>query len=209
MRRRLLDLCCGAGLASWGYWRSFRFSEVVGVDISDFSGVYAFDFVQADFTTLTYDFLLDFDFIHVSPPCQAYSKITPDRSIHPRLIKNAHRLCKASGLPHVIENVEGSSRELSPTVVADGAYFGLKMARRRYFHASGVSGRWLAAGSQKFGSVHHTTNRQHLIDVMGLESFVRGGSLRRMTLDHMIEGIPPVMTWALASAFFPDVLRVG
>src|SRR5262245_55739464 len=103
---KILDLCCGAGLASAGYWLSGCFTEVVGIDIRDMSGVYPFDFIQGDAFNLDYEFLARFDFIHASPPCQAYSRATPEqaRALHPRLIPNAHRLLKAWGGPHVIEN---------------------------------------------------------------------------------------------------------
>jgi len=50
---RLLDLCCGAGLAAWGYWRSGAFSEVVGVDINPMP--YPFDFICGDALTLDYE----------------------------------------------------------------------------------------------------------------------------------------------------------
>jgi hypothetical protein len=91
---RLLDLFCGEGLAAWGYWLSGRFSEIVGVDINpEMSSSYSFDFVCADALTLDYEFLLQFDFIHASPPCQGYSKMTPDQSKHPRLIPGTHLMC--------------------------------------------------------------------------------------------------------------------
>src|SRR5215207_8218785 len=116
--RRLLSLFCGGGLACWGYWRSGRFSEIVGVDIADHSAAYAFDFIQADALALDYDFLLDFDAIHASPPCQAYSTLTPEqyKPNHPRLIEPTRQMLEAVGVPFVIENVPGSVRELRPNL---------------------------------------------------------------------------------------------
>ena len=73
----LLDLYCGTGVGAWGYWRSGRFSQIVGVDTDDekLAG-YSFDKINANALSLDYDFLAQFDFIHASPPCQAYSKMT-------------------------------------------------------------------------------------------------------------------------------------
>lgn len=133
---KMLDLCCGAGLAAAGYWLSGCFTEIVGIDTRNMSSCYPFDFIQGDAFKLDYEFLSQFDFIHASPPCQAYSKATPEhaRSRHPRLIPNAHRMLKAWGGPHVIENVEGSGAELRPTIRLSGLDVGLPMIRYRLFH---------------------------------------------------------------------------
>src|SRR5271165_5200281 len=64
---RLLDLFCGAGGASMGYHRAGF--EVVGVDAIDQPN-YPFEFHRGD--ALNYP-LAGFDFIHASPPCQAYT----------------------------------------------------------------------------------------------------------------------------------------
>jgi DNA (cytosine-5)-methyltransferase 1 len=113
---KLLDLFCGEGLAAWGYWRSGRFSEIVGVDLNpQMKGRYAFDFILGDVQALTYDFLDQFDFIHASPPCQAYSYITPDQTRHARLVAATRLMLYASGKPHVIENVQGQLRSCAPT----------------------------------------------------------------------------------------------
>lgn len=72
---KLLDLFCGEGLAAWGYWLSGRFSHIVGVDINlQMRSRYSFDFIEGDVLSLDYEFLSKFDFVHASPPCQAYSK---------------------------------------------------------------------------------------------------------------------------------------
>lgn len=135
--RRCLDLCCGEGLAAWGYWLSGRFHEIVGVDSNaDVGRKYAFDFICGDALKLDYEFLSQFDFIHASPPCQAYSNLTPDKSKHPRLILPIKHMLFASGVPHVIENVPGSQLDLRPNLVISGEYFGLPSGRERYFYVS-------------------------------------------------------------------------
>ena len=67
---RLLDLFCGAGGASKGYHDAGF--EVVGVDINNQRN-YPYEFHKADAMTFPLD---GFDFIHASPPCQAYSITT-------------------------------------------------------------------------------------------------------------------------------------
>jgi hypothetical protein len=137
MKRRMLDLFCGGGLAGAGYWQSGCFSEIVGVDINpDFGYVYPFDFVAGDAIKLDYEFLLEFDFIHASPPCQFYSAITPKwaRNRHPRLIPPVHLMLYATGKPYVIENVPGSGHDLRPNFFLSGLDVGLPLDRPRLFH---------------------------------------------------------------------------
>lgn len=197
---RLLDLCCGGGLAAWGYWRSGCFSEIVGVDIADMSRPYPFDFIQADAFTLDYEFLSDFDFIHISPPCQGYSSLTPDQSKHDRLIPAALLMCVASGLPHVVENVRGSTRDLGPNLVINGNYAALPMERRRYFRVSTLRAarRLIKRSAASHVSPHSgLLTRSQLIDAFGLTDFpVR--KLRFLTERHILEGVPPAFTTLIA-----------
>lgn len=208
---RLLDLCCGEGLASWGYWQSARFSEIVGVDINpDMSNRYAFDFVCADIRTLAYDFLLDFDFIHASPPCQAYSKITPDQSKHMRLVAATHLICRAAGKPYVIENVEGSSRELRPNLVMDGHSVGLPLERLRYFYVSLLPKplRLLKSGESVYLHGGKYVSRDEMVRVMGLE-MISPARLKLLTRDGIEQGIPPQFTQRIAELVLPNKYRVG
>jgi DNA (cytosine-5)-methyltransferase 1 len=115
VRPRLLDLFCGAGGAAMGYHRAGF--DVVGVDIWP-QPHYPFEFVQAD-ALLFVEGLLgpawggwelsEFDAIHASPPCQAYSAGARMRTgfdkTHPRLIEPIRDLLISTGLPYVIENV--------------------------------------------------------------------------------------------------------
>lgn len=208
--RRMLDLYCGEGLASWGYWRSGRFSEIVGVDINpEMRTRYSFDFVCASALTLTYAFLEQFDFIHASPPCQAYSKITPDRSKHVRLIAATHLMLVAAGKPYCIENVEGSGQELRPNLVMNGAYFGLPSDRRRYFHVTGLKDcrllrMTLGANIQVHGG---KAKRTDVIAALGL-SIIPDRQLKKITKHGMEQGVPPMMTSWIAENLFTEV-RIG
>lgn len=225
---RLLDLYCGEGLAAWGYWLSGRFSEVIGVDIDpEMRRSYSFNFICADALSLTYDFLLDFDFIHASPPCQAYSKITPDKSIHPRLILPTRLMLEAAGKPFVMENVEGSGAELRPNLALSGRDVGLRMLRKRYFHISSglaahpdmsidrrikVSTRQLinhlpGANVNVHGGKEYISRAQ-LIEAFGLEC-IPEKRLARLTKEGIEQGIPPRFTQRIAEAVIPNKFMVG
>lgn len=214
---RMLDLCCCQGVGAWGYWRSARFSEIVGVDVVDYGRVYPFDFVQADALRLDYDFLLDFDFIHASPPCQAYSKLTRDKDKHLRLIAATHLMLAAAGKPYVIENVEGSSRELKPNLCLSGWDVGLNMTRRRYFHLSWISDvrasqiRSCPATHQR-ASINSAdyVSREAMIDTMfrGVDD-VSTKYLSQVTRYGLEQGIPPVMTRQIADMLPGGKFMIG
>lgn len=136
--KRLLDLFCGAGGASMGYHRA-GFC-VTGVDIEPQKN-HPFEFVQADALSLSMDFLRQFDAIHASPPCQAYS-ISRNNGCHknaPELIVQTRDLLRAIGKPYIIENVVGAP--LFEPIMLCGASFGLgasgmDLPRHRLFELS-------------------------------------------------------------------------
>lgn len=131
---RLLDLFCCAGGAAMGYHRAGF--DVVGVDIAP-QPHYPFEFVQAD--ALEADCLVEFpldefDAIHASPPCQAYSTITPARDAHADLYVPIRQLLMTLPVPWVIENVIGAPYRSG--VVLCGSMFGLRVRRHRNFESS-------------------------------------------------------------------------
>lgn len=130
-RPRLLDLYCGAGGAAMGYHRAGF--DVVGVDINP-QPRYPFDFYQFDALNALLDrWLLEgFDAIHASPPCQAYSQM--HASSGPDMIGPTRRLLEATGLPYVIENVEGAP--LHDPILLCGSMFDLDVERHRLFEAN-------------------------------------------------------------------------
>lgn len=212
--RRLLDLCCGEGLAAWGYWRSGRFSEIVGVDSNpEMSARYSFDFVCRDMLTLDYEFLDQFDFIHASPPCQAYSNITPNwaRGNHLRLIAATHLMLHAAGKPFIIENVPGAKRDLRPNCEMNGLYFGLPSDRPRYFYISTLKRTWKLIKRGRGVVIHggDYLSRDGLIDAFGLREMISPHQLKRITRTGIEQGIPPIFTKTLAETLFSSVFRVG
>lgn len=130
-RPRLLDTFCGAGGCSMGYHRAGFY--VVGVDIEP-QPHYPFEFIQADALEFIAEHGHEYDVIHASPPCQAYSAmqhIHKNGEAHPDLIGPVRGLLRATGKPYVIENVAGAP--LLARFMLCGTMFGLPVIRHRYF----------------------------------------------------------------------------
>lgn len=142
MRPQLLDLFCGAGGAAVGYHRAGF--EVTGVDIAP-QPHYPFTFVQADALEYMRQLVsvgppsLQYDAIHASPPCQAYSvgaaRFRNEGREYPDLVAETRRLLQTAGLPWVIENVPGAP--VRPDFSICGCQVGLgEIRRRRLFETS-------------------------------------------------------------------------
>jgi len=134
---RLLDLFCGAGGAAMGYHRA-GFGEIVGVDHLP-QIRYPFEFVQADALEFVAEHGTEFDVIHASPPCQAYSRATAwrgSREDHPDLIGIVRDTLIATNRPYIIENVEDARAHLRLSIMLCGTALGLPFRRHRYFELS-------------------------------------------------------------------------
>lgn len=146
---RILDLYCGAGGAAVGYNRAGF--EVVGVDINPQPN-YPFTFIQGDaleildnllkgigiFVDGELFYLSDFDAIHASPPCQHSSALTKGTNFgkfeYLDFIPATRIKLIATGLPFVIENVQGAQMRRDVTLC--GEMFGLAVIRHRYFECN-------------------------------------------------------------------------
>ena len=131
---KLLDLFCGAGGAGMGYHQAGF--DVVGVDIEPMRD-YPFEFVLGDALEYLKSHGHEFDFIHASPPCQAYSSmqhIHKNSDEHPDLVAPTRELLMQIGKPYVIENVVGAP--LRPDLMLCGSMFGLRIIRHRIFELS-------------------------------------------------------------------------
>ena len=136
MRPRLLDLFCCEGGAAVGYHRAGF--DIVGIDRDGkFAKRYPFEFHQADAIEFIREHGHEFDAIHASPPCQAYSGTQKiQNNDHPDLIGPTRDALEATGVPYVIENVPGAPL-LDPALLC-GAMFGLETYRHRLFESSVV-----------------------------------------------------------------------
>jgi DNA (cytosine-5)-methyltransferase 1 len=134
---KVLDLFCGAGGCSYGY--HLAGFEVVGVDIAD-QPSYPFEFVKADaIKYLDTADLSQFDAIHASPPCQAFTAMLnwdeSKKSNHPDLVDEVRKRLLATGKPYVIENVPGAPLNIS--IILCGSMFPeLRVIRHRIFESN-------------------------------------------------------------------------
>lgn len=137
---RLLDLYCCQGGAAMGYSRAGF--EVVGVD-KDPQPLYPFPVITCDVFELLdspWFALSAFDAIHASPPCQFATVYGNNKAHvkddHPNLIPATRERLIASGLPYIIENVEGARDELDDPVKICGTGLDVRVRRHRYFETN-------------------------------------------------------------------------
>ena len=157
MRRpKLLDLYCCEGGASTGYARAGF--DVYGVDLfHDFDRHnYPFPSMGGDAISIMVALLAgaglrfgagrerlrlsDFAAVAASPPCQASSALTKGTNQgreYVNLIPETRRLLALTGLPTVMENVQGS--DLRRDLTLCGEMFGLDVIRHRYFEIDGFA----------------------------------------------------------------------
>lgn len=135
MKPRALDLFCGAG----GMTRGLQLAgwHVTGVDLASQPNYVGDVFHQADALTFPLD---GFDAVFASPPCQAYTslrilgKTAGDGALD--LLGPVRNRLRASGLPYVIENVEGARSQMCHPVRYCGSSFGLEVRRHRLFESN-------------------------------------------------------------------------
>lgn len=132
--------------------------------------------------------LEDFDAIHASPPCQAYSRATAGnpsaRAKHTRLIAFTRELLQATGLPYVIENVEQAKKEMVDPILLCGRMFGMG--------AEDADGAWLTLDRHRlFESNIPLTAPEHPTHGNELVGGVYGGGRRAKIL-------PGEMLWEVA-----------
>lgn len=143
---RLLDLFCGAGGAALGYYRAGF--EVTGVDLHPQPRFPQFmTFVQGDAMEVLAGKgpvnPADFDAVHASPPCQAYSDALKHlASGYPELIEPVLEAFSGLEIPWVVENVPGSPLPPRSNLFGEeglllcGSMFGLQVQRHRLFQMS-------------------------------------------------------------------------
>lgn len=136
---RVLDLYCGAGGASMGYHMAGF--DVYGIDKNPQPN-YPFRFRQSDVLALSPRWIRK-HFVAVvgSPPCQAHTSLkavhgSKYHAQHEDLIPDTRQLMEDTGLPYIIENVEGARASLINPVRLCGSSFGLRLRRHRLFETN-------------------------------------------------------------------------
>lgn len=198
---RLLDLFCGAGGCSVGYYRAGF--EVVGVD-NEPQPSYPFEFHQADAIEFLADHSHEFDAIHASPPCQRFSvcqHIHNNGDRYLDLIDPSRRALESTGLPWVIENVVGAP--LNQPIMLCGLMFDLRVLRHRLFESNTTLFAPLhpkhPQGNLTNSCYGYSTGETGFVCVAG-HNFVRTAGAKAMGIDWMrrreelAQAIPPAYT---------------
>ncbi|MDO8674006.1 MAG: DNA cytosine methyltransferase [Dehalococcoidia bacterium] len=198
MAYRLLDLYSGAGGCARGY--QLAGFHVTGVD-HKFQPRYAGDvFVQADALEYVAEHGHEYDVIHASPPCQAYTPLRalyPER-IYPDLIAQTREALKEACRPYVIENVPGAP--FHNYIYLCGGMFGLRTYRHRRFEASVL----IMQPTHPRHSVKTSTKKRRACWDAGLNISITGDvgtycgpaamGIDWMTGSELSQAIPPAFT---------------
>lgn len=198
---RLLDLFCGAGGCTKGYQMA-GFDFVRGVDIKPQPRYCGDEFVQAD----ALDYLrglidsgeiAEFDAVHASPPCQAFTKARRlQGNEHPDLLSGTRALLREAGKSYVIENVPGAP--MTNPIRLSGQMFGLNVERERWFEVSFNMPFHLLPPPRKQIKMGRPVQEGEIIQVVGNFSNVPYAR-RAMGIDWMVQrelaqAIPPAYT---------------
>lgn len=210
--KRILDLFCKAGGASAGYHRVFPDAEIVGIDIEP-QGHYPFEFIQTDaldwLERVVARTVRPVDFIHASPPCQGYSRMNHvHKRKYPMLIEPVRELLRASGIPYVIENVEGAP--LIDPVMLCGSMFGLKVLRHRLFECSfptwqmdcgSHEGEFYSPAGHGDPNRGNRSRNPHLSGLGYTDRCRAAMGIDWMNRDELAEAIPPAYAEFIGNAF--------
>jgi DNA (cytosine-5)-methyltransferase 1 len=202
----LLDLFSGAGGSAVGYYRAGF--NVIGVDIEPQPNFPPFcQFIQADAMKILEGPLDQYDAIHASPPCQAYSNALKHMaSGYPELIAPVLERLQEIDIPWVVENVPGSPLITGDTLFGDhgvllcGSMFGLRVQRHRLFQTSfPVMPPRYCDHSQVPMNPHNSASRKLWREKLSEDEFIERSWVDEMGLYWMglregREAIPPVYT---------------
>jgi DNA (cytosine-5)-methyltransferase 1 len=133
-RPLLVDFFCKAGGASMGYYQAGF--DVIGVDLEP-QPHYPFEFHQGDFREVGARLLAERPVVAIgsSPPCKLATDLKSfSAKHHTDLIPAAREFARATGLPYVIENVEGA--HLEDPIVLCGSMFDRLLLRHREFETN-------------------------------------------------------------------------
>jgi DNA (cytosine-5)-methyltransferase 1 len=206
----LLDLFCGAGGASVGYWLAGF--NVVGVDICPMPR-YPFTFVQADALSFQSKYGFEgFSAIHASPPCQAFTHAQRIRqNEHPDFIGLTRERLQRVGLPYVIENVVGAPLE-DPLMLCGAMFPDLQTYRHRLFETNfDVKVPPHPPHAHKQTKMGRPPVEGEFIQVVGhfagVEYARKAMGISWMTRNELKEAIPPAYTRLIGEQLFSGALK--
>jgi DNA (cytosine-5)-methyltransferase 1 len=178
--------------------------DIVGVDI-DPQPHYPFEFHQADAIEFAKEHGHEFDAIHASPPCQAFSAYRRRGAgvgaTALNLIPATRKALSQFDMPTVIENVETARAELVGPVRMCGSSFALDVRRHRLFESNvGLTTPACAHNWQtpRFPPATNRTNLRRTVEVgvyrIPLPVQQKAMGIDWMTLSELSQAIPPAYT---------------
>lgn len=218
----LLDICSKAGGAGYGYYLAGF--NVVSIDREP-QPRQPFPFIQRDLRDLDPQWIAEnFDAVAASPPCWAHSDLAYRTGLeYEDFIPETRALVKASGLPYVIENVEGAPLH-DPLVLCGTQFDGLRVSRHRLFESNVPLTPPRPHGRHP---LHYTRDKRkaHYGQLDEWTAFVTvtgGGNCSKaaaaaamgipagwMTKDEMNQAIPPAYTRWIGGQLAEHLARVG
>lgn len=136
MKPILIDAFCCQGGATKGYQRAGF--HVIGIDKDPQPRYCGDEFIQGDVLDVLPGLLAsrDVSALHGSPPCQAYTLCQRIQgNTHPDLVAPTRELFERSGLPWIIENVEGAPL-VDPVMLCGAMFPELRVYRHRLFESN-------------------------------------------------------------------------
>lgn len=226
----IFDGFSGAGGSAYGY--KLAGFAVVGCDIAP-QPHYAGDAFYQDDCLSALDTLLaghawhgyhldDFAALHASPVCKGYTELNFEgKEDYPLLIPNVRERLMRTGLPYVIENVEGASNALPGSLLLCGSMFDLKVWRHRLFESNVLlfgPGRKCQHGKGCIGvyghSIWDTTQKgtrradgRIRPKTVSFEVGCAAMGITWMNRDEMSQAIPPIFTQHIGMQLMDMVLR--
>lgn len=202
----ILDVCCKQGMASYGYYLAGF--DVVGVDREPQP---RYPFIQAHLRDLDPDWIREnFNASAWSPPCWEHSDLKHRTGLdYEDFIPEARAIAEATGLPYVIENVEGAPLK-NPITLCGTMFDGLRVSRHRIFESNLPL--YAPRPCPKKHPLHYTLDKRkaHYGQLDEWTAFVQvtgGGNCSKaaaedamgvpsgwMTKDGLNQGVPPAYT---------------
>ncbi len=190
------------------------FTEIVGIDVKP-QPRYPFTFIQGDASNPPVR-LEDFDAIHASPPCQAYTTLRAvSKRVYADFIPQTRALLRASGRPYVIENVPGAPL-IAPIRLCGAMFHDLRVYRHRLFesnyllpepgHPKGLH-KIRATGTQRGRKKHYEAGG--FITITGDVGVYCGGAMGIdwMNGNELSQAIPPAYTRWIGSFLLSQLTK--